>query len=261
MTPTAFTALIVEDEPVLARGLARTLGRLWPALQISAIVHDGEAAQDAAAQHLPDVIFMDIQMPERSGLDAAEHIVDLWPTGRPLPLIVFVTAFDRFAIDAFERAAVDYVLKPVAPERLSLTCRRLQDRLSERTRSDATSLAPIHALVQAGSSEPPLTMIQASVGSTLHMVQISDVHFFEADDKYVRVVTQDHAWLIRTPLRELLPRLNRQQFLQIHRSTVVRSDLIEKVVREESGRTHLLLKGRSERLPVSRSYAHLFKPM
>lgn len=261
MSRTAFTALIAEDEPLLARGLMRTLGRLWPALQIAAMVHDGHAAQDAAAQHLPDVIFMDIQMPECNGLDAAEQIVDQWPIGRPLPLIVFVTAFDRFAIDAFERAAVDYVLKPVAAERLTITCERLQSRLAERSLNDTTALAPLHALMQADHGEPPLTMIQASVGATLHMIQVTDVDFFEADDKYVRVVTSDQSWLIRTPLKDLLPRLDRQRFLQIHRSTVVRSDLICKVVREDTGRIYVHLKGRSERLPVSRSYAHLFKPM
>lgn len=261
MNSTAFTALIAEDEPVLARALVRTLNKLWPALQIAAVSHDGDAAQEAAAQHLPDVVFLDIQMPESTGLVAAEGIVDNWPSDRPLPLIVFVTAFDRFAIDAFERAAVDYVLKPVAPERLALTCARLQARLAERSPGDAWSLAPLQALVHANKGEPPLKMIQAGLGATLHMVQIADVHFFEADDKYVRVVTHDRSMLIRTPLRELVPRLDSQQFMQIHRSTVVRSDLIDKVVRDESGKIHLHLKGRGDRLPVSRSYAHLFKPM
>lgn len=261
MNALAPTALIAEDEPVLARGLVKTLSKLWPALQICAITHDGEAAVDAAGQHLPDVLFMDIQMPERNGLDAAEQIVDDWPEDRPLPLIVFVTAFDRFAIDAFERAAVDYVLKPVEPQRLSLTCERLQRRLQERQGGDAVALAPLRALIQSPRAEPPLKLIQAGLGSTLQMVSTNDVHFFEADDKYVRVVTADRALLIRTPLRELMPRLDNQQFMQIHRSTIVRTELIDRVVREDSGKIHLYLKGRAERLAVSRSYAHLFKPM
>lgn len=256
-------ALVAEDEPVLARGLVKTLNKLWPALQVEAIVHDGEAAVSAALQHLPDVMFMDIQMPERNGLDAAEQIVDDWPEDKPLPLLVFVTAFDRFAVNAFEQAAVDYVLKPVEPERMTLTCQRLMSRLQERHGGDAAALAlaPLRALIQAPRAEPPLKLIQAGLGSTLHMVPTSDVHFFEADDKYVRVVTGERALLIRTPLRELMPRLDNQQFMQIHRGTIVRTELIDKVVREEAGKIHLYLKGRTERFAVSRSYAHLFKPM
>lgn len=255
------TALIAEDEPVLARGLVKTLAKLWPALQICAVTHDGEAATEASGLHLPDVIFMDIQMPERNGLDAAEQIVDNWPADRRLPLIVFVTAFDRFAIDAFERSAVDYVLKPVEPQRLSRTCERLQSRLQERHDNDAMALAPLRALAPARPAEAPLKMIQAGLGSTLHMIPTGDVHFFEADDKYVRVVTHDRALLIRTPLRELMPRLDTQQFMQIHRSTIVRTELIDRVVREDTGKIYLYLRGRPERLAVSRSYAHLFKPM
>lgn len=261
MNAHAPSALIAEDEPVLAQALARTLDQLWPELRIRAIVHDGESAVEAACQHLPDVLFLDIQMPERNGLDAAEDIVDGWPTERPLPLIVFVTAFDRFAIAAFERAAVDYVLKPVEPERLALTCERVKSRLLERQGSEASILGPLRMLLQASAAEPPLTMIQAGVGATLHMVRVEDVHYFEADNKYVRVVTHDRSLLIHTPLRELIPRLDRQQFMQIHRGTVVRATLIDKVVRESTGKIHLHLKGRRERLTVSRNYAHLFKPM
>lgn len=256
-------ALIAEDEPVLARGLARKLSKLWPALRIGAVVHDGESALAAAQQLRPDVIFMDIQMPTRNGLEAAESIVDDWPASQPLPLIVFVTAFDRFAIDAFEQAAVDYVLKPVQVERLALTCQRLKDRLAERTGGgDALALAPLMALLQAQRTEPPLSLIQAGAGSTVHMVSVDDVIFFEADGKYVRVVTGEREFLIRTPLRELFPRLDPTRFVQIHRSTVVKTALIERVVREDAGGKILLyIKGHGERLTVSRNYAHLFKPM
>jgi DNA-binding LytR/AlgR family response regulator len=256
------TALVAEDEPVLARDLARTLGHLWPHLQIQAIVHDGDSAIEAAHQHLPDILFMDIQMPGCNGLDAAQDIVDGWPTDRALPLIVFVTAFDRFAINAFEQAAVDYVLKPVEPQRLALTCDRLKGRLMERQGGDALALAPLRALLhQAPTNEPSLTLIQAGVGTTLHMAPIADVHYFEADSKYVRVVTQERSLLIRTPLRELAPRLDPHQFMQIHRSIVVRTSLIDKVVRNDAGKVYLYLKGRGERLVVSRTYVHQFKPM
>lgn len=256
-------ALIAEDEPVLARGLARKLSKLWPSLRIGAVVHDGESAVVAAQRLQPDVIFMDIQMPTRNGLEAAECIVDEWPALQPLPLIVFVTAFDRFAIDAFEQAAVDYVLKPVQVDRLALTCQRLKDRLTERAGGhDALALAPLKALLQAQRTEPPLSLIQAGTGSTVHMVPVDDVIFFEADGKYVRVVTGEREFLIRTPLRELSPRLDPAQFVQIHRSTVVKTARIAKVVREDAGgKIHLYLKDRGERLTVSRNYAHLFKPM
>lgn len=265
MSHSPATALIAEDEPVLARGLARMLGKIWPALQIKAIVHDGEEAALAAKLQRPDVIFLDIQMPVLNGLDAAERIVDNWPMDAALPLIVFVTAFDRFAVDAFERSAVDYVLKPVEAQRLEKTCERLAARLKERQGQDALAVAPLQALRHAAGTPPaglpPLTIIQAGIGSTVHMVPVADIHYFEADDKYVRVITQDRELLIRTPLRDLMPRLDAQAFTQIHRGTVVRTTLIDKVIREDTGRIFLHLRGRDERLSVSRSYAHLFKPM
>lgn len=258
-------ALIAEDEPVLARGLVRQLAKLWPALHISAIAHDGDTIVAEATQHHPDVVFLDIQMPGRSGLDAAEAIVDAWPPEHALPLIVFVTAFDRFAVDAFEQAAVDYVLKPVDPQRLGLTCQRLQARLADRSsgplQADAEPMGSLHALRQAQNREPRLRLIQAGIGSTLHMVPTAQVHYFEADDKHVRVVTADRSLLIRTPLRELRPRLDPAEFTQVHRGAIVRTELIEKVVREEAGKIMLHLRGHKQRLTVSRSYAHLFKPM
>lgn len=257
-------ALVAEDEPVLARGLVRSLSRLWPALAVCAVVHDGALAVEAALQHGPDVIFMDIQMPERDGLDAAECILDQWPAGRPLPLIVFVTSFDRHAIAAFELAAADYVLKPVQPERLASTCQRLQQRLLERpTGLQGDPLALIRQAIeqQQRPALPPLTLIQSGVGPTVLMVPVAEVQCFQADDKYVRVITARGEHLIRTPLRELAPRLEAGQFTQVHRSVLVRTVLIDRVVRDEAGRLELFLKGRPERLPVSRSYAHLFKPM
>lgn len=253
------TALLAEDEPVLARGLVRSLRNLWPELRVQAVVHDGTAAIEAAALHLPDILFLDIQMPECSGLEAARQIVDDWPQGRPLPLVVFITAFDRFAIDAFEQAAADYVLKPVEPERLALTLSRLQHRLRERHVPQLT-LEVLHALSKR-PVDTPLRHIQVSTGSALHLVAVSDVQCFVADDKYVQVMTPQRTWLIRTPMRELVQGLPPGDFVQIHRGCVVRWDAIDRVLRDELGRLTVLLKGQDQPHVVSRSHAHLFKPM
>lgn len=257
-------ALIAEDERVLARGLVKALGKQWPALTIRAVVHDGEAAIHAAMQYLPDIVFLDIQMPERNGLDAAERIIDGWPAERTLPLLVFVTAFDRFAIDAFEREAVDYVLKPVDPARLAITCERLQRRLSGRAaRSLEQGLPALLKILDAHNhtAAAPLDSIQAGTANVVHMVSLNDVHFLEADDKYVRVATSDQNHFIRTPLRELRPRLDPRAFMQIHRSVIVRTELIDRIVRDDLGRLILHLKGRPERFAVSRTYAHQFRAM
>ena len=214
--------------------------------------------------HRPDIVFLDIQMPECNGLDAAERIVDAWPGEQPLPLLVFVTAFDRFAIDAFEREAVDYVLKPVDPSRLALTCERLQRRLCDRSPlALEPGLPALRNLLQGMGAHPvePLTTIQAGAANVVHMVPLQDVHFLEADDKYVRVATSSQDHYIRTPLRELGPRLDPRAFTQIHRSVIVRTELIDRIVRDDMGRLQLQLKGRSERFSVSRTYAHQFKPM
>ena len=264
MTPSSHTALIAEDELVLARGLVKALGKQWPALKVSAVVHDGEAAVQAALLHLPDIIFLDIQMPERNGLDAAERIIDAWPPERALPLLVFVTAFDRFAIAAFEREAVDYVLKPLDPDRLALTCERLQRRLCDRSAMSWEQGAPALRNLLAGSAPrhmEPLDTIQAGAANVVHMVPLKDVHFLEADDKYVRVATPGGDHYIRTPLREIGPRLDPRAFTQIHRSVIVRTELIDRIVRDDMGRLQLHLKGRSERFAVSRTYAHQFKAM
>jgi DNA-binding LytR/AlgR family response regulator len=253
-------AVLAEDEPVLARGLARTLATVWPGLQVVTVVHDGLAAIEAAALHRPDVLFLDIQMPECTGLEAARQIVDDWPEASPLPLIVFITAFDRFAIDAFEQAAADYVLKPVDPERLALTATRLQSRLQERLALPDHTLRLLQALGHRASAEP-LRHIQAAVGQTLHMVPVADVQCFLADDKYVQVLTAERAWLIRTPMRELAQRLDPKDFVQIHRGCVVRWDAIERVVREDTGRLLIHLRGREQPQVVSRSHVHHFRAM
>lgn len=272
MIPSAPTALIAEDEALLAQALHAELTRQWPQLQVLGVAEDGEVAVERALALRPDVLFLDIRMPGMTGLEAAQAIVEDWPVGAPLPLIVFVTAYDQYALQAFERAAVDYVLKPVQPERLARSCQRLQSLLRQRNNSgDAPALGAaveqLRALLAApglGAAAPaamPLGVIQAGVGSTLHMVPVAEVLYFEAADKYVRVVTAEREHLIRLPLRELLPQLPPGLFWQIHRGTVVRCDAVATVTRDETGKVHLTLRGRPEHLVVSRMYAHLFRAM
>ncbi len=270
------TALIAEDEPLLAANLQAELARAWPALQIMANVRHGEAAVQAALAQRPDVVFLDIQMPGMTGLEAAQALSEDWPDAVPVPLIVFVTAYDQYALQAFERAAVDYVLKPVLPERLAQTCRRVQAALQQRRDSGNPPAAALEAtLVQlrallasnsgsgaaAGPQAARLTVIQAAVGTTIHMVPVAEVLYFEAADKYVRVITSEREYLVRTSLRELLPQLDAQRFWQVHRGTVVRADAIATALRDESGKVHLTLRGHKDKLIASRLYAHLFKPM
>jgi DNA-binding LytR/AlgR family response regulator len=263
------TALIAEDEPLLAEHLRSELQRLWPALDIVGCVGDGLAAQREALARTPDLLFLDIRMPGADGLEVAAALADDWPAGRPPPLVVFVTAYDQFALQAFERAAVDYVVKPVQAGRLAQTVARLQAALRARAApamdSAATfeaALAPLRALLGAA---PPaasrIEVIQAGVGATLHLVPVADVLYFEAADKYVRVVTAEREFLIRTPLRELLPQLDPARFWQIHRGTIVRADAIATATRDESGKVQLTLRGHKDRLVASRLYAHRFKAM
>lgn len=265
------TALIAEDEPLLAAHLRAELARCWPALRIVAQVGDGDSALAQALALKPQLCFLDIRMPGRSGLEAAQALAEDWPAGEPLPLLVFVTAYDQYALQAFEAQAVDYLVKPVQPERLAACVQRLQQRLAERAApghdgaSDAL-LDQLRALLGAAPgtvAAPPakLEVIQASVGATVHMVPVDDVLYFEAADKYVRVVTAEREHLIRLPLRELMPQLDAAKFWQVHRSLVVRAAAITQAVRDESGKVFLTLRGRPERLTASRLYAHLFKGM
>ncbi|HWH84005.1 MAG TPA: LytTR family DNA-binding domain-containing protein [Burkholderiaceae bacterium] len=265
------TALIAEDEPLLAAELQAELARQWPALKIVANVAHGAAAVEHALALRPDVVFLDIRMPGLSGLDAAQAIAEDWPDDTPLPLLVFVTAYDQYALQAFERAAVDYLLKPVQPQRLQQTCARLQAALRERAENAAPAagdtLAQLRDLL-AGHGAPHgeasgarLSVIQASVGAAIHMVPVGQVLYFEAADKYVRVVTAEREYLIRTSLRELLPQLDAARFWQIHRGTVVRADAIATALRDDIGKVHLTLHGHADRLVASRLYAHRFKAM
>ena len=264
------TALIAEDEPLLAAALRAELARLWPALQVLATVGDGHQALEQALALKPTVCFLDIRMPGLSGLEAARALAEDWPDGAAaFPLLVFVTAYDQYAIEAFDAQAVDYLLKPVLPERLAACVQRLQRTLA--TRADAAvsmqaALQQLRGLLAApaapgAAAAARLQVVQAQVGATVHLIPIDEVLYFEAADKYVRVVTAEREHLIRMSLRELLPQLDPHQFWQVHRGTVVQARCIASARRDESGKAFLTLKGRGETLTVSRLYAHLFKGM
>lgn len=264
------TAVLAEDEPLLAQALQAELRKAWPELRVAACVGDGAAAVQAALQQRPDVLFFDIRMPGQGGLEAAAELADAWPEGTPFPALVFVTAYDQYAVQAFEAQAVDYVLKPVQPARLRKTVEKVKEVLARRSAAapdlEAT-LGQLRHLLRAADAPaalappPPLKVIQAGVGHGIRMVPVEEVVYFEAADKYVRVVCADGEVLIRTPLKELLPQLDAQSFWQVHRGTVVRATAIGSVQRDEAGKLQLVLRGRKERLAVSRLYAHLFKAM
>ena len=273
------TALIAEDEPLLAANLQAELALLWPQLRVVASVGHGAAAVEQALALRPTVLFLDIRMPGMTGLEAAQALAEDWPDdGTPLPLIVFVTAYDQYALQAFERAAVDYVLKPVQPDRLAQTCARLRAALAQRSAPQGARVPSIEAVESAlgqlrnllatpglgtdvGALPARLSVIQAGAGTAIHMVPVGEVLYFEAADKYVRVITAERERLIRTSLRDLLPQLDPARFWQVHRGTVVRADAIVTAVREESGKVTLSLRGSADRLTVSRRYAHLVKSM
>ena len=268
------TALIAEDEPLLAQALQAELARAWPTLTVVATVGDGASAVAQALALQPDVLFFDIRMPGLGGLEAATELADQWitqgPAAKPFPALVFVTAYDQYAVQAFEAQAVDYLLKPVQSARLAKTVSKLQLALAAPAQAainleakvEAT-LGQLRALVGApnATAAPTLTVLQVSVGNTIRMVPLDEVLYFEAADKYVRVLTASHEYLIRTPIKDLLPQLDTATFWQVHRGTVVRADSIDSVTRDEAGKLSVALRGRAERLPVSRLYAHLFKAM
>ncbi len=279
------SALIAEDEPLLAQSLKRELTALWPELTTH-IATDGLQAVDKALTLLPDLLFFDVRMPGQSGLEAAQDIAERWPQERCLPLLIFVTAFDEYAVQAFEHAAVDYIVKPVKTTRLQQCLERIRPLAlinakelahesiasSEPHATEEPLLANLRALLRAPPGSPAhtaaparLQRIQASVGSQIVIVSIQEVAYFEAADKYVRVLTginkPERELLIRTPIKDLLPQLDPDEFWQIHRSTLLRASLIEAAHRDEAGRIALSVRGRAEKLPVSRLYAGLFRAM
>ncbi len=259
--------LIAEDEPLLAEGLRADLATLWPELQVAAVVGDGLRATEQALALRPQVCFFDIRMPGCTGLEAAQALAEDWPDAVPFPLIVFVTAYDDYALQAFDAQAVDYVVKPVDRPRLAACVARLKARLAGRAApADAlqATVEQLRGLLGAApglAPAPRLEVIQAQVGSLVHFVPVNEVLVFEAADKYVRVLTAEREHLIRTSLRELLPQLDPAVFWQVHRGTVVQARAVATARREESGKVTLTLRGRPEKIAVSRLYAHLFKGM
>lgn len=276
---TSPVALIAEDEPLLADALRAMLAQAWPELQMLPVAHDGTSAIAAIAQSQPDVVFLDISMPGATGIEVAQACARL---SRP-PQIVFVTAFDRFALDAFDAAAVDYLLKPVVPERLARTVARLRERLAAPTDDTLSKLlATLRTHLDAGEVRPPessrtmpagqldqngqhsreyLQFVRASVRDEIRIVPVEEICFFEAADKYVVVATVEGDLLIRTSLRELLPQLDPSRFWQVHRSTVVNVGEVVSAQHTPLGRLTLKLKRRKDRVAVSRQYAHLFRQM
>lgn len=281
MNPKAPTALIAEDEPLLAAALAAELAHAWPELLITATVGDGASAVRQALALRPDVLFFDIRMPGMGGLDAAAALADAWDASAPFPALVFVTAYDQYAVQAFEAQALDYVLKPVQPPRLQKTVQKLRLALSQRAQQAINQEADKDDALQAAAgqlrqllaamepaptpAQPTLRQLPVSpagaAGNTVRMVPVSEVLFLQAADKYVRVLTAAGEHLLRTPLKELLPQLDAEQFWQIHRATVVRADAIDRAQRDEAGRLWLHLRGHAEALAVSRLYAHRFRAL
>jgi DNA-binding LytR/AlgR family response regulator len=276
------TALIAEDEPLLAEALRAELARAWPGLRILASVGDGASAVAQALALRPDVLFFDIRMPGLGGLEAAAELADEWPANAAFPALVFVTAYDQYAVQAFEAQAVDYLLKPVQPARLQKTVSKVQSALAARGQAAMNSgangsptldqaLGQLRHLLAAGQApagspfdkaqDRPLKLIQVSVGSSIRMVPVGEVLYFEAADKYIRVLTASHEYLIRTSLKELLPQLDPQLFWQIHRGTVVQAQAIDSVQRDDAGKLSLSLRGRSDKLAVSRLYSQQFRAM
>jgi DNA-binding LytR/AlgR family response regulator len=272
-------AVIADDERLMRDQLRARLEQVWPALDIVAEAKNGLEAIQAVKDHQPDVIFLDIRMPGLTGVEAAKEIAQL-DLGEEalLPEMVFITAYDQYALDAFEQGVVDYVLKPAEPERLRLTAERLQKRLMQRAAEDNIELAPLvsHGSVGAASvqqllhvlsaqlkGQPTqyLSWLQALVGQSIQMVSVDDVLFCVSDDKYTRVQTLKQEFLIRKPIKELVEELDPKVFWQIHRSTLVSVKAIAGVQRDERGRQEVLIKGRTDRLVVSRSASQLFRGM
>ena len=250
-------ALIADDETHLAHYLRDQLLKLWPELEVVAIARNGDEAAAQIAALRPDIAFLDIQMPGLTGLEVAAGI-------EGATRVVFVTAYDEYAVTAFDAEALDYVLKPVTADRLARTIARLHRALAPRESEpepDAHLARALRAL-QAGAPAPsPLRWIRASQGELTHQVDVAKVLFFHADDKYTCVRTADAEYLIRTPIVELAAQLDAQQFWQVHRSTIVNLAHLAGTRRDETSRLFVRIAGWPEELPVSRAYVHLFKPM
>ncbi|HEX6636516.1 MAG TPA: LytTR family DNA-binding domain-containing protein [Steroidobacteraceae bacterium] len=254
------TALIADDEPLLRESLVRLLVQAWPELEIVAQARNGREAIELFDEHRPNICFLDVQMPGKTGVEAAQHI------GRRAHL-VFVTAFVEYAIQAFDSGALDYLVKPVEPARLAETVARLQERVRSAQPASNTEvlLQQLSRALSGESGREKLRWLRASVGSTVRLVAVQDVDFLRSEEKYTTVAFRDagktQEAVIRTPLKDLLAQLDGAQFAQVHRSVVVNLNSVSHVTRGENETADLHLKGRPEVLPVSRSYLSLFKQM
>ena len=254
-------AVIAEDEALLREDLLAQLSAAWPDLEIAATCEDGGSALEAIAEHRPDVAFLDIRMPGLTGLEVARAAAEASPATQ----VVFVTAYDQYALEAFDRGAIDYLLKPLDPARLAATVKRVQARLASGA-ADPQGLARVldelrARLPAAPARAAPLSWITATVGRETRLILLEDVVYFQADNKYTVVMTKEGEAVVRTPIRELLDALDPAAFRQIHRSTIVNLRQVASIVRDESGRGTMKLKGRAETLPVSLTYMPLFKSL
>jgi DNA-binding LytR/AlgR family response regulator len=246
-------ALIADDEPNLARHLQGELQRLWPELRFAPAARNGLEAAERIGTLRPDIAFLDIQMPGLTGLEVAQGI-------EGATRVVFVTAYDEYAVQAFEQSAFDYLLKPVKTERLARTVDKLRAALAAPP-DDAALAAVLQRLLPAAAAADRLRWVRASSGELMHQIPIDEVLFFRADDKYTCVQTAAGEHLIRTPIVDLVAQLDPQRFVQVHRSTLVNLDHLAGTRRDEASRLFLRIRGYASELPVSRAYVPLFKAM
>ena len=257
MIAPAPTALIADDEAPMREQLRARLQEAWPGLQIVAEAANGVEAVELATRFKPQIAFLDIRMPGMGGIEAARQLYNRCH-------IVFATAYDQYAVDAFEHGAIDYLLKPVTAERLATTCERLRRRLSQAPQDIGSQLAQLSSLLQQQGSSPKrsyLRWIQAQVGGSLRMISTREILFFQSDEKYTRVQTATAELLIRKTLKELADELDPDEFWRIHRSTLVRVDAIAEVSRDMRGRQMLRVRNYPHELEVSRNHSHLFQQM
>lgn len=249
------TAMIAEDEAPQRRALQQQLHATWPELEIVAVCEDGVSALEAVARHRPRIAFLDIRMPGVNGLDVARKVVE--QDG----LVVFTTAYEDYAIRAFEAGAADYLLKPVQDARLAQAVERVRERLADPRAPDLRALIDDLEARLRPQGERLIRWITASVGDSVRMIAIDEVLFFQAQDKYVRVATADDDAIIRMPLKELLGGLDHDVFWQVHRGVLVRVQAIDRVRKDELGRHQLSVKGRKDVLPVSAAFQQRFRGM
>jgi len=263
------SAIIADDERLMREQLKARLAEVWPELELVGEARNGRDAVELVHEHRPDLAFLDIRMPEMTGIEAARELAGVCH-------VVFITAYDQYAVEAFEQGAIDYILKPAEGERLALTCERLKERLrlgnpAKPGADPAVLTALLERLAGRLQSEPTppshhsaeghLRWIQASIGQGLRLIPVEEILFFQSDEKYTRVQTAQMEALIKKPIKELIEELDPKQFWQIHRSTLVNATAIAAVTRDFRGRQIVTVKGHTEKLEVSRSFAHLFRQM